>query len=73
MQERYIGQPSEKGNHFVCTDTSYKIVVVFEKGKFNETQKATMLEDFNSSNYMQLSRIMREMADYLQENHKELL
>ncbi len=73
MQERYIIQASEKDNHFVCTDTSYKIVVVFEKNKFNETQKATMLEGFNPSNYMKLARIMREMVDYLQENHKELL
>lgn len=38
MKDRFILQPSEYQNKFVCTDTVNKIVIVFEKGRFNDTQ-----------------------------------
>jgi hypothetical protein len=71
MPERYILQPSEKLNHWVCTDQENKIVCVFENHKFNETQKVTTLEDFNPDNFMKLARYMREMGDWLRDNHYE--
>ena len=43
---KYIIQPSNtQPNGWVLTDTEYGIVIVFEDGKFNETQKPTMLEN----------------------------
>jgi hypothetical protein len=69
--KRYILQPSEKPNHWVCTDQENKIVCVFEDHKFNETQKTEMLEDFNPDNFMKLARYMREMGDWLRDNHHE--
>lgn len=48
-----------------------KIVCVFENKKYNETQEFTTLEDFDPANYMQLAKIVREMADWLRENHYE--
>lgn len=47
MENKYILQESENKSFWVCTDTKNKIVVVFENGKFNETQKMTALDDFN--------------------------
>ena len=69
MKERFIVQQSESPNHFVCTDTENKIVCVFENHKFNDTQKMTMLENFNPDDMMKLAKYMREMGDWLSKNH----
>lgn len=71
MKNRFIVQKGEEANSWVCTDTIHKIVCIFQQGKFKETQKFTMLDDFDASNYMTLARITREMADYLREYHYE--
>jgi len=67
--ERFILQQSEKADHWVCTDTENCIVCVFQKGKFNDTQKFEMLEDFNPDNFSQLSKIMSDFGNWLRENH----
>lgn len=74
--ERYLLQKSaERENWFVATDTIAGIVVKFEKGKFNETQKATMLEDlnFHSGTPTRLATAMKELTDWLVANHSEVL
>lgn len=74
--ERYILQKSkEQNNWYVATDTLAGIVVKFEKGKFNETQKATMLEDLNfrSSTPTRLATAMKELTDWLINNHSDVL
>lgn len=74
--ERYILQKSkERNNWYVATDTLAGIVVKFEKGKFNETQKATMLEDlnFHSDTPTRLATAMKELTEWLIENHSEVL
>lgn len=68
---RFIVQPGENPGFWVCTDTINGIVCVFEDHKFNETQETTLLEDFDPKNYMKLAKIMREMGDFLVENHYE--
>ena len=73
MNRRYILQPSEKLNHWVCTDTENLIVCTFENKKFNDTQKMTTLENFNPDNFMKQAKYMREMGDWLYKNHKEKL
>lgn len=70
---RYKFEPSENPNHWVATDIENKIVCVFEHKKFNETQKITMLDDFDANNYMQLAKYMRELGDWLTENHRDKL
>lgn len=69
----YKIEKSTSPNKWVCTDLTNKIVCVFEDKKFNETQKMTELEDFNNSDFMKIPTIMREMGDWLFENHKEKL
>lgn len=74
--ERYLLQAStERENWFVATDTIAGIVVKFEKGKFNETQKATMLEDlnFHSGTPTRLATAMKDLTEWLINNHSEVL
>lgn len=66
--ERFIIQPSEKPNHYVCTDQVNGIVCVFEANKFNDNQQFTVLEDSTAS-ANDYARIAREMGDWLRENH----
>ena len=46
MNNRYKLQHSQdRANWWVLTDTKKGIVILFEEGKFNETQKITYLND----------------------------
>ena len=70
---RFLLQPSSKiKNGWVCTDLDYKVVVTFTEHQFNETRKITFLEDA-PSDYLERARVMREIGDWLSENHNELL
>nr|DAY15621.1 MAG TPA: hypothetical protein [Bacteriophage sp.] len=74
--ERYLLQKSaERENWFVATDTIAGIVVKFEKGKFNDTQKATMLEDlnFHRGTPTRLATAMKELTDWLMANYSDVL
>ena len=74
--ERYLLQASaDRENWLVATDTIAWIVVKFEKGKFNETQKATMLEDlnFHRGTPTRLATAMKELTDWLVANHSDVL
>ena len=73
MANRFILQPSEVPGKFVCTDTENKIVLVFEKGKFNDSQKVEFLEDFKGDDFMKVATYMREIGDWLVANHHEKL
>lgn len=67
--ERYVLQKSQtQPNSWVCTDTEHGIVCVFEDEKFNETQQFSFLEDVRLDALF-IARLMREMADWLRENH----
>lgn len=73
MTKRYILQHSQaKENGLVLTDTKKGIVIEFEKGKFNETQKVTMLNDIDSPDVMEMARVMREMGEWLIMHHKDI-
>ena len=55
---RYLLQPSSTHpNGWVLTDTKNGIVLTFEDGRFNETQKVT------------IARIMAEMGDWAARYH----
>ena len=69
--KRFILQNSEKQNHLVVTDQTNGIVIIFEKGKFNETQKVTELNKINPSDFMKITKQMREVGEWLQHNHKD--
>ena len=67
---RFIIQKSQtRSNGWVCTDTENGIVCQFENGKFNDTQKFTILEDIENPDANQLAKAVNEMAMWLRENH----
>jgi hypothetical protein len=71
--KRLIIQESEKANHYVVTDQTNGIVIVFEKGKYNETQKVTNLKNTDPNDFMLQARQMREVGEWLMNFHKEKL
>lgn len=70
-QSRFILQPSEKVNHWVCTDQVNKIVVIFEQGNFNDSQEFKLIEDFDPTNVSKAARIATEIAEWLCKNHPD--
>lgn len=70
---RFLLQPSEKPNHWVCTDTENNIVCVWKEHEFNDTQEVTMLDDIPSDRYAEVAHWMTEMGEWLRENHYDLI
>lgn len=66
---KYVMQKSStRPNGWVLTDKENGIVVTFEDGKFNDTQKVTPLEDVNHTP-QELARIMRELGEWVVRYH----
>ena len=65
-----------KEGWWVLTDTVNLVVITFEEGRFNETQKITPIE--GGENYTLMNevmaqvRIIREMSDWLAINHYKI-
>ena len=76
--ERFRLEKSQlKDSWWVLTDTVNLMVITFEEGKFNETQKFTNLEGedekFKSMDeVMNHLKIMREMSDWLAVNYYKI-
>lgn len=65
--DRFIVERSRlQPNSWVLTDRENKIVVVFEDGKFNETQRVSPLEDTTSDSLSAgvIAQIMREIGEW---------
>lgn len=74
--ERYLLQKSkEHNNWFVATDQQLGIVIRYEKGKFNETQKVTLLDDveYNERSATNLAVAIRQLTDWIVQNHIDTL
>ena len=71
--DNYILQESkEKQNHYVVTDKVNNVVVVFERGKYNETAKITPLYDFPKEP-IGIATILKDIGEYLALYHKEIV
>lgn len=66
---KYIIQSSTQPNSWVLTDTENGVVIVFEDGRFNETQKVTMLEDAPKLSPTDLAQIMRKLGEWGARHH----
>lgn len=66
---KYILQKSTHPNSWVLTDTENGVVIVFEDGRFNETQKVTMLEDAPKLSPTDLAQIMRKLGEWGARHH----
>ncbi|MCI6619644.1 MAG: hypothetical protein MSD82_12415 [Prevotella sp.] len=69
---RYLLQKSTPPNGWVLTDTEHGIVVQFENGDFNGTQQVTALDDLNDLSASDLSRVMRELGDWIVRHHASI-
>ena len=70
---RYDFQPSkEREGWYVVTDKKELVVVIFEKGKFNETQRITRLDD-TLPDPLTTASGLKAIADYLHIYHPEVL
>lgn len=69
---KYIIQKSTQPNKWVLTDTENGVVITFENGKFNDTQKVTMLEDTNKT-AEELAKILKEMGEWAVKHHADKL
>lgn len=67
---QYVVQPSQKANHWVCTDVYNKVVIVWQDKKFNDTQVVTALDD-HSLDPIFAARAMRNIGDYLVVHHSD--
>ena len=68
MKNYIIQKSSTLPNGWVLTDKENGIVVTFEDGEFNETQKVTPLEDVNHTP-QEFARIMRELGEWVVRHH----
>lgn len=72
--ERYVLQKSASvPNGWVLTDTELGIVCRFIEGKFNESQKFTVLEDVERPDVMTFAANVRKMTDWLASNHRDIV
>ena len=68
MNRYIIQQSSTQPNKWVLTDKCNGIVVTFEEGAFNSTQKVTMLDDTRLT-ANELAKVMREMGEWVVKYH----
>lgn len=69
---KYILQKSTQPNKWVLTDTENGVVITFENGKFNDTQKVTLLENANKT-AEEAAKILKEMGEWAIEHHADKL
>lgn len=65
---KYIIQKSTHPNKWVLTDRENGVVITFEDGAFNSTQKVTMLDDTHLT-ANELAKVMREMGEWVVKYH----
>lgn len=68
MNKYIIQKSSTHPNKWVLTDKGNGIVVTFEDGAFNSTQKVTMLDDTQLT-ANELAKVMRELAEWAVRHH----
>lgn len=71
--DNYLLQPSATAGWWVVTDTRRNIVVKFKEGDFNASQQNTVLFDDAAVSELEYATAMREIAEYLQQYHKEII
>ncbi len=69
MDKYVIQKSSTLPNGWVLTDTEEGIVVRFEDGKYNETQKITIIDDKPNPSAVELARVLRKMGEWAVRYH----
>lgn len=72
--ERFaVTNVTNKPGWYVVADLDHLIKVEFKKGKFNETQKIHPIGEGKEMDALESATAMREIAEYLITNFKELV
>ena len=73
--KQFVLQPGKEFGYWILADTVNQIVCKFKHGKFNETQEISLLNDvkINPSMELQFAKTLRQMSDWLAENHPEVI
>lgn len=70
---QYILQQSTSEGWWVATDTLNGIVIRFKERDFNDSQQVAYLPDTVPSDPLTIARQIRELTDWLVENHRNIL
>lgn len=57
---------------WTVSDAESGVSIEFREGLFNESQKASVPDNMQDCDVMQLAKIMREIGDWMAENHSEV-
>lgn len=57
---------------WTVSDAESGVSIEFREGLFNETQKANVPDNMQDSDAMTLAKVMREIGDWMAENHAEV-
>lgn len=72
MAKERFDLTSGKNLMWTVTDNENGIVIEFREGLFNESQEVKLLTEFTSGDAPRMARIMREIGDWVAENHVEV-
>ena len=72
MAKERFDLTSGKNLMWTVTDNENGIVIEFREGLFNESQEVKLLTEFTSGDAPRMARIMREIGDWMAENHVEV-
>ena len=72
MGKFIIQKSSTQPKGWVLTDTENKVVITFQDGQFNESQKVTLLED-STATAEELARIVGAMGEWVTSSRKQVL
>lgn len=69
--ERFV-LASGKDLMWTVTDNENGIAIDFREGLFNESQEVKLIAEFTYGDTPKMARIMREIGDWMAENHVEV-
>lgn len=70
--ERYTLEKEGK-NRWKCTDTHFHFEITWREHHYNDTQQVNPLGAFRSYDVMEVARAMREIGQWLYDNHKDIV
>lgn len=77
MSRYLLQRSSAKPDWFILTDTSVNLVMMFKKGRFNDTQRTVFLDDdpdvLKSHTPSEIAHLLMGMGDYVAQNHPDLI
>lgn len=73
MRKYQLEPSTQRPGYWVLTDTENNIVINFQEGAFNDTQKITILDDdfMEGKTANDVAHIMQEMGQWMADHHAD--